>query len=129
MVKSEAIRIDPTPGEVVDLISEAVLAANRRCRTRLIEDDSVKWRKATRQFQKSADGWEMWRAGLGGVPATQVMLSWWTDLVGRKHAVVRGRRAESYGDKSFLERSTLEKRPALWHCYPDRMYLRTMKAG
>lgn len=109
------------------MLSEAVVAANRRCRTRLLEDNPPKWRKAVRQYSKTPEGWEFWRAGRGGVPATHVMLSWWTDHIGRKHAVVRGRRIN--GDRSFLERSTLETRPALWHCYPDHLYLRTTKAG
>jgi hypothetical protein len=127
MAKFEAIRIHPSPGEVVELISEAAAAANRRCRTRLLEDNPPKWRKAARQYSKTPEGWEFWRAGRGGVPATQVMLSWWTDSIGRKHAVVRGRRITS--DRSFLERSKLETRPALWHCYPDHLYQRMTKTG
>jgi hypothetical protein len=127
MAKFEAIRFNPSQGEVVEMLSEAVVAANRRCRTRLLEDNPPKWRKAVRQYSKTPEGWEFWRAGRGGVPATQVMLSWWTDHIGRKHAVVRGRRITD--DRSFLERSTLETRPALWHCYPDHLYLRTTKAG
>lgn len=129
MVKFEAIRIEPTPGEIVDLITEAVTAANRRCRTRLLEDTPAKWRKAARQIQKSAEGWEMWRAGRGGVPATQVMVSWWTDPIGRKHVVIRGRRAESTGDREYLDRVSLESRTSLWHCYPDRIFLRYTSNG
>ncbi|MFO0936509.1 MAG: hypothetical protein U0798_08370 [Gemmataceae bacterium] len=129
MLKYEAIRFDPTPGEVVDLLTESVEATNRRCRTRLLEDNPVKWRKVARRYQKTPDGWDMWRAGRGGVPASQVAFSWWTDLEGRKHAVIRGRRCESYGDRSYLDRKTLEGYPPLWHCYPDRMYFRYMHTG
>ena len=128
MVKFEAIRIEPSPGEIVDLIAEAVVATNRRCRTRLLEETPAKWRKAAREIQKTIDGWEMWRAGRGGCPATQVMVSWWTDHIGRKHVVVRGRRAESNGDRVYLERQSLETRSALWHCYPARIYLRFTKS-
>jgi hypothetical protein len=124
MLKFEAVRHDPSPGEIVELLTEATATANKRCRARLLEDDPAKWRKGANLCQASAEGWEMWRGGRGAVPATQVMLSWWTDPIGRKHVVVRGRRCEFDGAKVYLDRRLLEVRPALWHCYPARIFLK-----
>lgn len=122
MLKFEQVRLDPSPGDIVELLSEAVTAANKRCRTRLLEDNPAKWRKGANQFQASREGFEFWRGGRGGIPATQVQLSWWTDPLGRKHAVVRGRRCEFDGARDFLDRRSLLQRPPLWHCYPARIF-------
>ncbi len=49
MLKFEAVRIDPSPGEIAELLADGAAAANRRCRTRLLADDPAKWRKFARQ--------------------------------------------------------------------------------
>jgi hypothetical protein len=119
MLKFEAIRINPSPGEIVELLSEATAAANKRCRTHLLDDNAAKWQKLARQAEKSPEGFDVYRGGRGGVPGTQLVAAWWTDHIGRKHFVVRGRRVEDDAAQDLLFKSALENQPPLWHCYPE----------
>lgn len=121
MVKFEAVRIDPSPGEIAELLADGTAAANRRCRTRLLADDPAKWRKFARQTQAAAEGFELWRGGRGGAPGTQLVGAWWTDHIGRKHVVVRGRRIEYENAKLLFHKDELARRPPLWHCYPEHL--------
>jgi WD domain, G-beta repeat len=121
MLKFEAVRIDPSPGEIAELLADGAAAANRRCRTRLLADDPAKWRKFARQTQAAPEGFELWRGGRGGAPGTQLVGGWWTDHIGRKHVVVRGRRIEHERAKLLFFRDELARRPPLWHCYPEHL--------
>jgi hypothetical protein len=116
--------IDPSLGEVAEEIALAGRAANRGCRTRLLADDPAKARKVARQAGGSPEGIAHLRGGRGGIPASQVLVGWWTDHIGRKHVVVRGRRVDLYDSRYLLRPETLAERPPLWHCYPDRLYRR-----
>lgn len=129
MRKFEARLIDPSPGEIAETVSEAAAATNKRCRTRLLADDPAKWRKIARQCGGEAEGFAAVRGGRGGVPATQVIAGWWTDHIGRKHVVVRGRRVESKGCRVLLDPTALAARPPLWHCYPEYLARRHTRAG
>jgi WD domain, G-beta repeat len=121
MLKFEAVRIDPSPGEIAELLADGAATANRRCRTRLLEDDPAKWRKFARQTQAAPEGFELWRGGRGGAPGTQLVGAWWTDHIGRKHVVVRGRRIEHERAKLLFHKDELARRPPLWHCYPEHL--------
>ena len=92
MLKHETRQIDPDADAIVATLTAAVADTNKRCRARLLKDDPAKWRKFARAAAAKSEGWEMFRGGKGGVPATQILASWWTDAAGRKHVVVRGRR-------------------------------------
>jgi DNA-binding beta-propeller fold protein YncE len=129
MLKFEAILLDPSPGEIAERLADATAAANKRCRTRLLADDPAKWRKFARQVQASPEGFELWRGGKGGVPGTQLVGGWWTDHVGRKHVVLRGRRIEHDAAKVLLHKDELARRPPLWHCYPEHLYQRLLPDG
>lgn len=124
MLKCEIILIDPSPGEIAERLADAAADANRRCRTRLVADDPAKWRKFARQTQATPEGFDLWRGGKGGVPATQLVGAWWTDHIGRKHVVIRGRRVEHDGAKPLLDKFELSRRPPLWHCYSERLFQR-----
>jgi DNA-binding beta-propeller fold protein YncE len=126
MLKHETKLIDPAPEETAAAISEATADANKRCRSRLLKDDPAKWRKFARNAAASPEGYSMFRGGKGGVPATQVLAAWWTDSIGRKHVVVRGRRVEHDEAKRLLHKEDLEKRPPLWHAYPEYVCRRTV---
>lgn len=125
MLKHETKLIDPDAERIVSALAEATAEANKRCRARLLKDDPAKWRKFARNAAASPEGWEMFRGGKGGVPATQVLAAWWTDSIGRKHVVVRGRRVEHDEAKRLLHKGELEKRPPLWHAYPEYVCRRT----
>jgi hypothetical protein len=125
MLKHEAKLIDPDESVIVAALKETVVAANKRCRARLLEADPVKWRKFLRDCAATAEGYAMFRGGRGGVPATQVLAAWWTDAAGRKHVVLRGRRVEHDEAKRLLHKDDLDARPALWHAYPEYVCRRT----
>jgi DNA-binding beta-propeller fold protein YncE len=129
MLKYESKLIDPTPELVVATLTAAADAANRRCRSRLLEIDAAKARKFARRSAAEPEGWEMFRGGRGGVPASQVLASWWTDAASRKHVVVRGRRVEDRESVRLLRADELAERPPLWHAYPEYVCRRTTASG
>jgi hypothetical protein len=126
MLKHETKLIDPSADEIAQALTAATADANKRCRARLLKDDPAKWRKFARSSAAAPEGWAMFRGGKGGVPATQVLAAWWTDSIGRKHVVVRGRRVEHDEAKRLLYNDELEKRPPLWHAYPEYVCRRTL---
>jgi hypothetical protein len=126
MLKHEAKLIDPTVDAIVSALTEAVGETNKRCRARLLTDNPAKWRKFARAATTKPEGYEMFRGGKGGVPATQVLAAWWTDAIGRKHVVLRGRRIEHDKARRLLQRDELDKRPPLWHAYPQYVCQRTI---
>lgn len=126
MLKHEAKLIDPDESAVVAALTETVIAANKRCRARLLDADPTKWRKFLRDCANTSEGYAMFRGGRGGVPATQVLAAWWTDAANRKHVVLRGRRVEHDEAKRLLQKDELDARPALWHAYPEYVCRRTV---
>ncbi len=128
MLKHEVKLIDPDAEQIVAALAETVAGANKRCRSRLLADDPAKWRKFARGAAAKPEGYTMFRGGRGGVPATQVLAAWWTDAVGRKHVVLRGRRVEHDDAKRLLQSADLDTRPPLWHAYPEYVCRRTSGA-
>ena len=126
MLKHETKLIDPDAEQIVATLSLATADANKRCRARLLADDDAKWQKFARDASATPEGYAMFRGGKGGAPATQLLAAWWTDSIGRKHVVVRGRRVEHDDAKRLLHKEELEKRPALWHAYPEYVCGRTL---
>jgi hypothetical protein len=126
MLKHETKLIDPGAEQIVAALTAAGADTNKRCRARLLKDDPAKWRKFARNAAAKPEGWEMFRGGKGGVPATQVLAAWWTDSIGRKHVVIRGRRIEHDEAKRMLHKEELAKRPPLWHAYPEYVCRRTL---
>lgn len=129
MLKYESKLIDPTPEQVVAALAAAADGANKRCRTRLLEIDPAKLRKFAKRAAAGPEGWDMFRGGRGGVPASQVLAAWWTDAARRKHVVVRGRRVEHREAARLLHREELDQRPPLFHAYPEYVCRRTTPAG
>ncbi|HEY1187936.1 MAG TPA: hypothetical protein VGE74_09775 [Gemmata sp.] len=126
MLKHEVRLIDPSEDTIVATLTQTTAAANKRCRSRLLEDAPAKWRKFARAAAEAPEGYEMFRGGRGGVPATQVLAAWWTDAISRKHVVMRGRRIEHDEAKRVLQKSDLDTRPPLFHAYPEYVCRRTM---
>ncbi len=123
MQQYHAIRIDPTPSEVVAMLSAATAAANGFHEMRLLDDDDAKWRKFARTLEKSVAGSKEYVAGKR-LPTSQIVGSWWTDHIDRKHVVVRGRRLEDESAHDLIRRTRTDERPPLWHCYPDHLFLK-----
>ena len=129
MQKFEGKRLDPSPGEVAQLLAEAAEAANAGCKSCLVPDDPAKFRKMARELSSSAEGVNFVRGCRSRFPASSVVLSWWADHVGRKHVVARGHRVESEEVRFLLYIDELRQNPPLWHCYPERLYERTASDG
>ncbi|MCS6864047.1 MAG: hypothetical protein RMJ56_09690 [Gemmataceae bacterium] len=104
---------------IATTLSACVADTNKDCLVRQLKDNPVKWRKLARRATKIAEGWEMFRAGRGGVPATQILIAWWTDPLGRKHVVIRGWRIEDTLAREMLDRKAFEPLPSLLHAYPE----------
>lgn len=126
MLKHEVRLIDPDEDAIVETLTQATDAANKRCRSRLLDNVPARWRKCARAVADAPEGHQMFRGGRGGVPATQVLAAWWTDAIGRKHFVVRGRRVEHDEAKRLLQKDELDKRPPLFHAYPEYVCRRTL---
>lgn len=122
MVKHEERLIAPDADAIVSAMTAAAAGANKRCRARTLTDAPPKWRKLARDISAKPAGHQMFRGGRGGVPASQVLVAWWTDPVGRKHVVFRGRRVENYEARRLLHAEELETRLPLWHAYPEYVY-------
>lgn len=126
MLKHETRLIDPNADTIAATLSACVTDTNKRCRVRRLEDNPSKWYKLARQIAAQTEGWEMFRAGRGGVPATQVIVAWWSDTIGRKHVVVRGWRIEHDEARIVLYHDTLDCLPPLLHAYPEYVCLRKL---
>lgn len=122
MVKHEERLIDPDADAIVSAMTAAAAGANKRCRLRTLADAPPKWHKLARDVAAKPEGHQMFRGGRGGVPASQVLVAWWTDPIGRKHVVFRGRRVENYEARRLLHAEELEARLPLWHAYPEYVY-------
>jgi hypothetical protein len=126
MLKHETQLIDPNADEIAATLSACVTDTNKRCRVRRLEDNPRKWHTLARHIAAKTEGWEMFRAGRGGVPATQIIVAWWSDVIGRKHVVVRGWRIEHHQARMVLYRDILETLPPLLHAYPEYVCLRQL---
>lgn len=119
MVKYEQILIDPSPGEVAECLALAAAAADAGARERKLGDQPAKWRKMAREAIQTPEGMNFSFGGRTRLPASHLMLCWWSDGIGRKHFVVRGRRLEDRDTRDYFDERTLALRPPLWHCYPN----------
>ena len=122
MNKYDQRYIDPEAEQIVASLGKATEAANYRARTRKLAFKPADARKLARQVAAQPEGVEQLRGGRGGVPATQVLAAWWSDRIGRKHVRVVGRRIQA-PTRFLLRKEVLATRPALWHVYPERLYV------
>ncbi len=108
MLKHETKLINPGEGADCRNAHRWPLMTRTSVAARLLADDPAKWRRFARQATTEPEGHSMFRGGKGGVPATQVLAAWWTDWIGRKHVVVRGRRLEHDETKRMLHKEELD---------------------
>lgn len=109
-------------------LQAAANAANDQARLR-----AVRWPPADLDVvlllvARQPEGRRQWNGGAGrgraGETYSTVALAWWTDLIGRRHCRVVGRRGKL--DPSRLDNvlSPGEDRPAVWLVYPDYFFRR-----
>jgi hypothetical protein len=126
--------IQPAEDPLARTMVEAVQTANKRCRVGKLTLDEAAYRRFVSQEMGAAEGVRQWMAetALSGLNssmdrATLLGVAWWTDLLGRKHVRVVGRRVEGWAEHArnlFAPHGAL-RRP-LWLVHPERLLLRTL---
>jgi hypothetical protein len=113
-------RIDPTPEELVALLVAATKKANGRGLHGRLRKDRSQWERVLRRHKKKPEGC---RTFMDGRVGPRVDVAWWTDLLGRRHWRVVGRRFDF--SQEFDEQCHDKFRTyPLWHVYPDRLMVR-----
>jgi WD40 repeat protein len=131
MLRHEARLIDPTPEEAAGALSAAAVLANADHPDRRVADDPAEWRKFARRMGKQPEGWQVWRGGPAEYHQSTtsfVLAGWWTDPPGRKHLAARSWRVTRYYEELF-RKPDLDRRPPLWHVYPEFCCLRHDRDG
>src|SRR4051812_21842995 len=101
----DAILVGPSKQQLTEALSQAVKAANARCRTALVpwspQESAAFWLAA------EPEGWRQW---LGGPPGPRdrdhrsaLAVAWWTDRLGRRHVRVKGARWSFSYDEEALK--------------------------
>lgn len=125
--------LDPSEDELARALAEAVGQANYRCRVGKLPPEPDEYRRRAAEALGTREG--SWRQ-VGGVTdpyactlgtrATLLGLAWWTDVLGRRHARVAGRRLEEFNEFHGNRFGLLnEVRPPLSLVHPERVFLRT----
>jgi hypothetical protein len=123
MANYNRVLIEPAREDLEGALHEAVQAANEKSRLRVLRWPLDAAGAVLDQVEGDAEGWRQWNGGdpgRGGETRSAAVLAWWTDLIGRKHCRVVGRRGNL--DRARLDNLLCpegEPRPALWLVYPD----------
>src|SRR5437867_1547155 len=96
MASCDRVLVGPPRAELERVLREAVTAANRKGHQRLLPWPPDGHEGLLAEAEAAAEGWHQWNGGEGQVRSGEsrsiVVLAWWTDLMGRKHYRVVGRR-------------------------------------
>src|SRR4051794_31159945 len=132
MASCDRVLVQPTRDELERVLHEAVTAANRRGQQRLLGWPPEDCALVLAQLASTPEGHHQWNGGGPGGRSSDsrsvVVLAWWTDLVGRKHCRVVGRRGRF--NRNLLQNLLCPDqgpRPALWLVYPDFVFLKSNK--
>ena len=133
----DRVLIDPPADALVPALTEALQAANKRCRVGVLKADAATFAGLAGPFTEKPQGSAAWVAGAPSLAqynanerATLVGAAWWTDALGRKHLRVVGRRLEPGNcQRNFRFGPLGADWPALGLVYPDRVVLRTWPGG
>ncbi len=123
----DRVLVQPSREALEGVLHEATLAANGKSRLRILRWPLANLVAVLDEVQARAEGRRQWNGGDRGRPGetySAVALAWWTDLIGRRHCRVAGRRGKL--DRPRLENflSPGEERPAVWQVYPDYFFRR-----
>src|SRR5438046_203072 len=131
MPRYDRVLIQPTRTDLERALLEAATAANRRGQQRLLSWPPTDQQRVLDRVDATAEGHHQWNGGESeGRSAQQsrsvVVLAWWTDLIGRKHCRVVGRRGRFNRHllHNLLCPAEEGPRPTLWLVYPDYVFLK-----
>jgi hypothetical protein len=132
MANYDRVLVGPTRETLEAALHEAVRAANAGSRLRILRWPLGDIGSALDRAESQAEGLKQWNGGDGkgrpGETFSAVALAWWTDLIGRRHCRVAGRRGKFDRERleNFLSPGD-ESRPAVWLVYPDYFCRRRRK--
>ncbi len=128
----DRVLVQPTREALEGVLHEATLAANDKSRLRVLRWPLVELGVVLDTLGARAEGRRQWNGGDGrgkpGETHSAVALAWWTDLIGRRHCRVVGRRGKL--DKARLHNFLSpgdEDRPTVWLVYPDYFFRRRVR--
>jgi WD40 repeat protein len=117
----DRILINPSRVQLLEALTQASTRA-RQGHEILKDLDHSFWELLVDQISGKPEGLERWSDASRGETAL-VSLAWWTDNQPRRHFRVRGDRC-SGGGPPRLVRVCDDRRPPIWHVYPDRIFQR-----
>jgi WD40 repeat protein len=125
--------VRPTHARLVDALDEATRAADEGCP--LLGLDREHWHAFVPLIRSSPEGMRCWpRTNWRLLAVALLRVAWWTDHLGRRHfRVWADRWLRRDWMSSALDRDERfqalyareERRPPLWHLYPERIFART----
>jgi WD40 repeat protein len=129
----DRVLIDPSRAGLEQGLREAVAAANYRARLRRLPWPLKGQAKLLATVASESEGWRLWVADGRRVHSRQVcsvlLLTWWSDRLGRKHHRIASRRGAFSPEERRNVLSEGEDRPPLGLIYPENVYLRQLKTG
>jgi hypothetical protein len=108
--------VAPSTDELVRLLGRGQKSANGSLPARRIDKGPEEWEKAAGKVARQAEGRLDWNGGRGREAHAHLMLAWWTDRLGRRHARVLGCQQPIQGPLRLLD-GAREKAP-IWSVYP-----------
>jgi WD40 repeat protein len=117
----DRILIAPSRAQLLEALMQATARANQGHEV-LTTLDQEHWFLVVHGIQSEAQGLRQWSDADRGETAL-VRLAWWTDNQSRCHFRVRGERGTG-GGRGRLWRARDDRRPPIWHVYPDRIFQR-----
>jgi hypothetical protein len=127
MFRHDVTLVSPAPDELERALSEAVTAANGRCRTSLLAWPLDGLPELVDRLAVEAEGWHAWRSGSPRRRKEQrsaAAVAWRRDFLGRAHVRVVARRLEMGEPTPFDLFRTPGGWPALLRTHPTAALLR-----
>lgn len=120
MAHFDTILIAPAETDLIDTLLRATDSANRE--VRLLPLSRGHWQEFVLQMRRLREGRRQWSDVQRGETG-RVVVSWWTDPVGRVHCRILGGNSRD-GSYRRLTPVNSDPRPALWQVYPERVFFR-----
>jgi WD40 repeat protein len=115
----DVILISPPASRLIDILTEATAAGNQG--SNILPLGRSHWEELVPLLRSEREGRKQWSDTARGERAF-VSLTWWTDHIARRHWRIRGGRVSDRGAPRLIPLRQ-DRRPPVWHVYPDRIFL------